>query len=396
MGRLLLYAALGVYLLSLLGAALAIAAARSAPMLPNPPDQQAAALHATTAPGSPSATSSGMRQPIIGFAFSFHHAQDLKPYLRAVDELAAMGINSIQIVTPAFQTDGASEVITIDPQRSAQRQHIIDLIRYARGKGMNTALMPIVLFTNPRGTEWRGKIHPENWDNWWQSYHRTIDYFLAIAVEADASAFSVGSELLSTEKETERWTTLIAKVRQRFSGKLYYSTNWDHYHVPTYWNRLDYIGISCYWDMTTLAKGQAPTAVDLAQRWAQIRKQVLDFSAQQNRPILLTEIGYPSLPWGLKDPWNYVSGSDVKADHQVQARGYEALLAAWQDRLNHALTPSNSGPNTTQEKGEFAGLFFYSWDPYARADDRDTGYGIKGKPAHDLLRRWLAQIPANP
>ena len=141
------------------------------------------------------------------------------------------------------------------------------------------------------------------------------------------------------------------------------------------------IGISCYWDMTKGAKNAPPSAEDLAERWRTIRRGILDFAAAEGRPVFLTEIGYPSLPWGLKDPWNYVNSEEATADAAVQARGYAAFLAAWDDLLV-----------STPDRTRFAGVVFYEWDVYASGGDKDdTGYGIRGKPAHALVKRWLSE-----
>ena len=37
----------------------------------------------------------------------------------------------------------------------------------------------------------------------------------------------------------------------------------------------------------------------------------------------------------------------------------------------------------------FFGVFFYAWDPYNQGGPRDTGYGVRGKPALDVVRDRL-------
>ena len=347
---------------------------------------------------------------IVGFAFSLHHTDDLGPYLRAIDEIADMGCNSLEIVTPAYQTDGAATDIAIVPGLSADRADVLRLLRRAHERGLRTALMPIVLFSEPRGNEWRGKIKPDKWGPWWDSYHRVMDYFSDIAVEGRADAFAIGSELLSTEEQEGPWARVIAAAREKFAGRhvaLYYSTNWDHYERPTFWKDVDMIGISCYWDLTDGTDTEHPSHAQLAQRWASIRADVLRFARKQNRPVLFTEIGYPSLPWGLKDPWNYVNTKDAAAAPQVQAEGFASYLAAWGDLLGRpyhypelpALAPrTGSAPTATGPgaRGPVAGVFFYSWEPLSSGGPDDTGYGIKGKPTYDLLKQWLAQPTTSP
>lgn len=315
---------------------------------------------------------------------SLHHTDGLHLYMQAIDEMAHLGFNCVEIATPAFQTDGASDKIRIEtgPDRGPSKDQLVALLRHARRRGLTTALMPQILFTHPRGNEWRGKIHPESWDPWWHSYRQVIDYFVTIANDAHVDIFSIGSELLSTERQADRWAQLIDHVRNRFTGQLTYSTNWDHYHVPTIWHRVDMIGISGYWDMTVGADNDPPSHDDLSQRWHGIREQLTAFAADQNKPILFTEIGYPALPWALKDPWNYVNKDATPADPAPQALGYEAFLAAWQDLLIDQPDPAL-----------LAGVFFYAWDPYHSGGEHDYGYGVKGKPALGILKRWLTHWP---
>jgi hypothetical protein len=325
---------------------------------------------------------------MVGFALNLHHTEDPKAFLQAIDQIVELGGNTVEILTPCFQEHGASEDIRVivGPGRSPKRDHLVQVLKHARSRGLTTVLMPLVLLENPRGNEWRGKIQPEKWDNWWKAYRKNLDYFLDIANEADVSVFSVGSELLSTEKQLDRWEPLIAHAREKFKGRLSYSTNWDHYQKPAFWQKLDMIGISCYWDMTKGAKKDPPEDEALAKRWASVRGEVLAFADAQGKPVFLTEIGYPSLPWGLKDPWNYVNSDEAKPDAAVQARGYRAFLKAWDDLLHTAPNPRR-----------FTGVCFYEWDVYMNGGPDDTGYGIRGKPAYNLVKQWLqtrlAQAP---
>lgn len=347
----------------------------------SPPAGPASASQPASKAPPPAEPQRETTEQMVGFAINFHHTDKIDRYLAAVDEMADMGVTSLEIVTPAFQRDGAAEEIriTVGPGLSPKREDLVKLLKHAKAKGMTTKLMPIVLFSQPRGNEWRGKIKPENWDKWWASYARMLDYFIDIANETGVSVFSVGSELLSTEKFGDRWTPIITHARERFGGRLSYSTNWDHYEVPVFWKQLDLIGINGYWDLTTRAADkQSPRDEELRTRWREIRDKVLAFGAAQNRPVLLTEIGYPTLPWALKDPWNYVSSGDVAPDPIPQRRAYEAFLDTWDDMLRRNQNPRRA-----------AGVFFYSWDVDRHGDDKDTGYGVRGKPTYDVIKQWL-------
>lgn len=350
-------------------------------------DRHAAA--AGTEPGMASAaTAPPVKQlpdgPWVGFSLNLHHSESIEPYLKAIDEIADLGCTALQIVTPVYQENGAATTIArpIGSGRSATTEDITALLERARQRGLRTALMPIVLFEQPRGNEWRGKIAVENWDAWWTSYEAVMDEFLTLAREHDVDLFYVGSELISTEAQEQRWRAWSAHCRERFDGLLSYSTNWDHYHWPAHWDALDVIAINGYWNVLSLTDTEHPDDDAIAKRWRAIRESVLAYAERQRRPVLISELGYPSLPWAMRDPWNYIADASQSVDHAAQAKGYASFLAAWEDLLRSDAQPDASG---------FAGVMFYHWDPYHHGGERDSGYGIRGKPAEGFVRGWLTQ-----
>jgi hypothetical protein len=191
--RWLIAAAVSVYLLSLLGLAL----------VPAEPEtgRRAKLSSGTSVAGAATTSAPAPAQLMVGFALNLHHTDDPAAFIHAIDQIADLGANTVEILTPCFQEHGASEEIrvVVGPGRSPRREHLVSVLKHARARGLTTVLMPLVLFENPRGNEWRGKIQPERWDRWWRSYGQNFDYFLQIATECDVSVLSVGSELLSSE-----------------------------------------------------------------------------------------------------------------------------------------------------------------------------------------------------
>ena len=323
----------------------------------------------------------------IGMTLNVYYTSQIERDLAAIDRIHETGFNTVQIVTPIFQTDGASEQLRAPfrPGRSPSPEQLVRLLDHAHKLGMRTILMPQINFTKPRGNEWRGKIHPEDWRVWWQNYDKLMDRYLDIAIKGHADVFTVGCELVSTldGKHLDQWQKLIDLCRSRFKGKLTFSTTWDSYDRVNFWQDLDYIGISGYWNLTTKAADpQHPKPSELAARWADIRQRLLTFAKAAGRPILITELGYPSLKWGLKDPWNYVNSDHAKADPAVQAAGYRSFLSAWEPNLTPPQAPAQKHPY-------LAGVLFYEWNVTADNPLDDTGYSIFGKPAYDIVHHWL-------
>jgi len=242
---------------------------------------------------------------------------------------------------------------------------------------MFTVLMPILLIERPGPKDWRGVIKPRNWDLWWESYTSHFDRFIRIANSAGVDMLSVGSELNTTEDQLDRWRGFISDVRSRYPGRITYSSNWDRYGKTSIWPLVDVMSVSSYFELERERPG-APED-DLVRAWDAPKASLLAEAERWDRPLLLSEVGYPSLPWANAQPWNYVAENDETADHEMQARCWRAFFRAWSETI-------------ADPDGPVIGFCGYRWDPYRHGDEKDTGYGIVGKPAMDVIRRGYAGL----
>ena len=103
------------------------------------------------------------------------------------------------------------------------------------------------------------------------------------------------------------------------------------------------------------------------QAWAPIRQALLAWSRAHGRPLLFTEVGYPSREGSAIDPWNHSSCRPASAEEQ--RRCYRAFVEAWRD------------------VNELSGVFFYLWWGDGGVEDRD--YTPRNKPAARELARWF-------
>ena len=151
------YLSLAVYCLSIVACLLLTHALADGPL---PPHALPAAHHSRTS--LPAA-----RNPRCGFALNVHYMDDPHRYLRAIDDIADLGFDSVEILTPAFQENGASEKIkfVVGPGRGPSREMLLNVLRHTKQRGLGITLMPVVLLAKPRGNEWRGKIQPNDWRN---------------------------------------------------------------------------------------------------------------------------------------------------------------------------------------------------------------------------------------
>ena len=207
-----------------------------------------------------------------GICLQLHNSAPDHPHEQFIDEIARTGANTLGLVVNAYQENGESTSIFIEARKTPPNSRIKKLIAHAKQRGLRVVLMPILLLENPREGDWRGTIRPTDWDDWWEDYTNYIMHYAWVAQAAGVDMYMVGSELVSTETQTRRWRGLIRRVRKAYKGRLSYSANWDHYEVVKWWDDLDVIGMTTYYD---LAQGKEPTLEKIVAAWEPISKKIL-------------------------------------------------------------------------------------------------------------------------
>jgi hypothetical protein len=309
-----------------------------------------------------------------GICLQLNDADPQHPYERFITEISKTGANTVCLVLHAYQENASSQAITIDARKTPSDAHLAKLIDHAHDRGLRVMVMPVVLLSQRRSNEWRGEIKPGNWNAWWQDYSDFVLHYARLAEEGEVEIFAVGSELISTETQTDRWSALIAEVRKVSSARLTYSANWDHYQVPKFWADLDIVGLTTYF---TLAKGADPSYEAILRRWTEIREDILAWQKTVRRPLLFTEVGWPNQETAAEFPWNYYAATD-KPDPQLQARCFKAFFETW-----------------VREK-TVAGYLVWEWanHPDQPTDpQKDTSYRPVGKPAMEVIQRYF-QMPS--
>lgn len=300
---------------------------------------------------------------IKGVAIGLYFENDKLRFEQMVDEVAALGASHVELVVQWVQEDIHATEILPDRLETIPDLRLVQVTRHARSRGLEVVLLPILHLRQRRKGEWRGKLDPKSWDAWWRSYHSFIGHYARLAQLEGVSILSVGSELVPTEAMYLRWERVIEEVRSQFKGELLYSANWDNYEPVSFWNLVDYVGLTGYYKLTDRLD---PTLEELVTAWTRIRSDLRNFHAKVQRPLLFTELGYPSQDGAASNPWDYTTGKPV--DLEEQAACYEAVRKVWQgERI-------------------LAGLFWWNWFGYGGADS--AYYTPKGKPAEAVIRSW--------
>lgn len=314
-----------------------------------------------------------------GMAIQLHGGDNVyDEYQRLIPEVAELGADTVLLVVHGWQTHAGSLDLHVDEERSAQPEALGRLLDLAAIHGLRRILMPVVLLKQPRNGEWRGKIVPpgHNWDEWFRRYKLFIGRYADVAERHGVEVFMVGSELIKTESYTERWRDVIADVRRRFSGRLGYSANWDHYQTSKigFWPQLDVVGMTSYYE---LARKPRPRIDEIDANWERIKRNILSFQREVQKPIIFTEVGWCSQEGAAKQGWNYYANPTATDEgHREQAILYQSFLKTW-----------------SNEPG-VGGIIFWEWTTSPGGRD-DYHYTPRGKLAETILRLWFAnQRPA--
>lgn len=352
------------------------------PVAPPPADADAAPV------GSPGVTTAGSGAPAAvstaspgrrarrglsmrGMALPLHSLDPGYDYGPALAELPGLGATHVAIFVNLWQPEATSPTPARHPLRTPADRVLRRVISDARARGLEVAFIPSLQLERAGPRDWRGSLRPPSWERWFQGYGRELLHWARLAEDEGVSLLAVGSELSTADGEEARWRELIRDVRAEFSGELTYSANWDHFDQVRFWDALDYVGLSAYFELTTSSD---PTPEELQGAWRRQRGALATWRHQRGlrQPFVLLEVGYASLDGAAAQPWNYTL--DTRVDLDEQRLCYEAFAEAWKD-----------APEL------LAGAFFYEW--WGEGGRRDRTYTPRGKPALEVVKALFGAPP---
>ncbi len=306
---------------------------------------------------------------VRGFAVGAHLELPGLPWEALFAEIAEHGATHVSIVVAWSQANIRAVDIHPDPVETLPDAELRRMIQAARAAKLQVILFPILHLERRRPGEWRGRLAPALPALWWASYREFLLHYAVLAAEEEVDILSVGSELLDLEGERARWLEVIAAVRGVFGGRLIYSANWDHFDGVSFWDALDLVGMTGYFE---LSQRPAPTLDELRSAWSAGADVIAGYGRRVGKPVLLTEVGYPSQVGAAAHPWDYTRRRAFSAEAQYLA--FRGMYEAYHRRA---------------EAGEvgLGGVLVWSWYGYGGPGDLD--YTPRGKPASALLRRWF-------
>ena len=292
----------------------------------------------------------------------------------SLQELSAMGANSVALIATWYQPALDSSVMTPDPFRTPSDESLVRIARAAEARGMKVMLR-LVVDVESGGS--RTLIEPRLPALWFDAYARMVDHYAALAQSTDVDSLQIGVELSGlTNGYEDRWRSLVRRAREGFDGELSYGANWDEYRRLQWWDALDVIAIDAYFPLAPDPRLRSEDEIVRAwtrsvDRWGGSARHLEEIREVQRRfakPVIFSEIGYASIAGNLVEPWR----TDGRYSAEAQLRATNAAFRAF--------------------VGEpwFRGMYFWQWRPVPGAGGPgDTDHTPQGKPAQQAIAAWF-------
>jgi len=305
-------------------------------------------------------------KPVVGDAHSVVHGMTISCHgsgqiwgsdemVATMAELKSMGVNWVTIHPYAgIRGDG-----TVGGSRMSRMYQdttwLTRPIAEAHRLGLKIMIKPHIAYWGS-SFSWRGEIKFDT-DEQWKRFFETYQQWITMVAELskDADAYVVGTELGGTVHHEEAWREIISEVRQRFSGPLTYSANWDRYEKVPFWDALDVISVQSYFPLVD--HSGLPTPEELDRSWAELTHRLERYAAKHDRKILLAELGYNRSAQAALRPWE--SGQGGEHAEEIQRLCLAAAL------------------KSVDESDAIVGAFLWKWFP---GESRGRGSFLKSTP----------------
>lgn len=258
---------------------------------------------------------------------------DMQEVIDVFERLRQLGVNSISINFPFYQTDWRANEVSTNSINTPTMPELQALIEEAHLAGMSVMIRPIMdeqVFL--ADGMWRGQIKPTDMDSWFNSYEELLLKYAVLAQSTNVKVFNIGTELNSMQrKNPARWIALIENIRSVYHGEIMYSFNWNSvYEIASteFVKSLDYVGIDAYFP---LELPDNASRKQLEEAWKQVINQFKTHLPQ--KPLIVTEAGILPVAGAYRTPYAWrLPGRQI--DVEAQVNYYEATYNVWKPLSN--------------------------------------------------------------
>lgn len=317
-----------------------------------------------TTTGCPAATT---RTP-VPFSDAYHDGYVLVLWSSYVDADLTNIIQRVQVTgathlsVPYFGCQSDTQSSDVGACQMGDNQQALRAAKIAVQLGMSVTLLPIVV--TPKW-DWRGEFDPTDVDGWFKSYETWLKGVAQIFSNLGSKELIVGSEFSKLYQYEDRWSQLLQDMHGAFKGPLIVTVNWDALDHG-FWADADAIGVSSY---HPLSGDDSPDQDALNSGMNDVKNELMALSKKWNRPIYITEAGFPSTVGAARHPW--LSDSSEEVDPALQATCFGVFAGAWQG-----------------EKAMVRASIWATSDP----NDPTASYNLEtlGKPAESVISGFFA------
>jgi hypothetical protein len=173
--------------------------------------------------------------------------------------------------------------------------------------------------------------------------------------------------MVATERKDEYWLDLIDHLRKIFSGKLVYNTNHHNEDKIPWFDELDYIGTSAYYQVGEKSADKA----SMVAEWEKVRERLNGISDKMKKKYIFMEIGCRSAKGCSAMPWDFGHGEFPWSEDE-QADFYESCLDVFMGEKR------------------FEGIFWWDWSTFIYDSKeqarKDLGFNIHLKKAEKVVK----------
>ncbi|HYO26077.1 MAG TPA: hypothetical protein VEQ85_14130, partial [Lacipirellulaceae bacterium] len=227
-------------------------------------------------------------------------------------------------------------------------------------------------------------VDEAKWAVWWDHFSRFLVHYAELAEEQDVELFCLGCEMNSTEADVPRWRKLIESVRSKYHGLVTYNANHGRERNLAWWDAVDVISISAYYEVpppagTTVEEAAKTTTTkeEILAHFQGLKAELAALSAQHKQPIFFIETGVTNVRGCSRYPWSHPNAfPQTPLDEVEQANYYAAHL------------------ETFWGEPWFMGYAWWDWPARLYTEQSapaDRGFCVYGKQAEEILRTWYAK-----
>ncbi len=292
---------------------------------------------------------------------------------REIDRMHRLGFNAVAVIPYTFmrRPDRPAPLPVPAFPGGEHDLAVRHVIVAAQRRGMVVMLKPQIWLHGA----WPGDIRmadPSATRRFLRSYRRWILHYAFLAERTGTDLLALGTELRHlTRGDPQAWRALIQDIRAIYHGDITYAANWsEEFEHLSFWDAFDFIGVNGY---GTLSQEKHPSDESLQVGARRMMERIRRVAERFQRPVILTEWGYPSRPRPWYRPYDDHRG---QTDDEAQARCFQAVF-----------------PVLVENRDILHGFFIWKW-PTDTVGGRAMRHAFSpvGRPAEDVIRRWLRKI----